>query len=210
MSKGTTDKKAIFDNNDIEYKISNVVASVSFSIDEKLDLLKVLDKIEATKYNPEIFPGLILKLKNPKATFLIFSSGKMILTGLSDVSNSDKAVEKLINKLKKVKIHLKDPEIKIRNIVATVDLHSFINLNKAAIIMENVMYEPEVFPGLVYYMEDPNAVFLIFSTGKLVCTKTKTKAKLLMAISKLREKLKELKLLGYESQSYSDENDIFI
>jgi transcription initiation factor TFIID TATA-box-binding protein len=210
MSKGKPKKKPLIQDKKTDCKISNVVASVSFLIDEKIDLVKILGKIENTEYNPESFPGLVLKMKEPKATFLIFSSGKMILTGLRDISEAKKAVEKLIKQLKKVKINLDNPEIKIRNIVATVDYHSFVNLNTAAILMENVMYEPEVFPGLIYYMEDPKAVFLVFSTGKAVCTKIRKKPDLQKAVSKLKKKLEELKIMTNEFEPVQEDDYLFI
>ena len=210
MSKGKPKNDPLFQKEEIDYKISNVVASVSFNNNEKIDLVEILDKIKGSEYNPETFPGLILKIKNPKATFLIFSSAKMILTGLERVSDATKAVNKLIKILKNISITLEKPDIKIRNIVATIDLHSFVNLNTATIMMENIMYEPEVFPALIYHMQDPKAVFLIFSTGKIVCTKTKKKSDLLIAISKLKQELKELKVIRKEFEPTKEKEYLFI
>ena len=99
----------------------------------------------------------------------------MVITGLELVQDAEKAVSKLLKKLKKFGIRSSDPEITIQNIVANGDLHTIINLNKAVLLMEFVMYEPEVFPGLIYNMKDPRAVFLLFSTGKFVCTGIKKK-----------------------------------
>jgi len=58
--------------------------------------------------------------------------------------------------------------------------------------MENVMYEPEVFPGLIYRMQDPKTVFLIFSTGKVVCTGAKSKKIVRDAFLKLNHEVREL------------------
>lgn len=85
-----------------------------------------------------------------------------------------------------------NPEIVIQNIVANGDLHTLINLNKAVLLMEFVMYEPEVFPGLIYNRKDPRAVFLLFSTGKFVCTGIKKKKILKKAILNLKRDINNM------------------
>jgi transcription initiation factor TFIID TATA-box-binding protein len=210
MNEGKIANKNFNQNKEIDYKIANVVATVSFKLNEKIDLLKILNKIEDTEYNPEIFPGLVLRIREPKATFLIFSSGKMILTGLKDVPYAVSAVNKLMKKFKEVKINLSNPDIKITNIVASVDFHSFINLNKAIINMDNVMYEPEVFPALIYHMQEPRAVFLIFSTGKIICTKIKNKKDLIKVVYELKKELETQNIMTDKFEAKSDEEFIFI
>ena len=191
-------------NKEINYKISNVVAVVSFNLEDKLNLLKILNKIENARYNPEVFPGLILKIKEPKATFLIFTSGKMILTGLRDIPFAKLAVSELMNKLRKININLSNPEIKITNIVASIDFHSFINLNKAVVKLDNIMYEPEVFPAVIYHMKEPIAVFLIFATGKVICTKIKNKIDLIKAVSELKNRLETQNIM---TDKYEPDNE---
>ena len=159
----------------IDFKIENVVATVIMEITEKIDLNKIARKFEDVEYNPERFPGLIMRIKDPKATFLIFSTGKMVITGLRRADEASPGVKKIMKSIKKAGIDVANPVITIQNIVASGDLHTFIDLNMAAIIMENTMYEPEVFPGLIYRMKEPKTVFLIFSTGKVVCTGAKNK-----------------------------------
>jgi transcription initiation factor TFIID TATA-box-binding protein len=103
-----------------------------------------------------------------------------------------------------------NPEITIQNIVASGDLHTFIDLNKAAIIMENAMYEPEVFPGLIYRMPDPKTVFLIFSTGKVVCTGAKNKKSVKEAIIKLNREVRELGITQKDAESSEYQDITFI
>jgi len=81
--------------------------------------------------------------------------------------------------------------MEIQNIVASGDLHTHIDLNMAAIVMEYAMYEPEVFPGLIYRLQDPKTVFLIFSTGKIVCTGAKNKEIVKEAVRKLNQQVFE-------------------
>jgi len=156
--------------------IQNVVASTALA--EDFDLLKMEARLEGAEYDKIKFPGLVYRIDNPKAAFLIFTTGKVVCTGSRSVENAHKAIITLANTLKSIgceKVDL-EPEIRVQNVVATADLKTNLNLNTIvmALGMENVEYEPEVFPGLVYRIEVPKVVVLIFSSGKLVITGGKT------------------------------------
>jgi transcription initiation factor TFIID TATA-box-binding protein len=156
--------------------IENVVASTTLA--EDFDLQKLEAGLEKAEYNKKKFPGLVYRIENPKAAFLIFTSGKVVCTGAKNVENAHTAIIILANTLKSIgceKVNL-EPEINVQNIVATADLKTNLNLNTIVIAlgMENVEYEPEVFPGLVYRLEAPKVVVLVFSSGKLVITGGKT------------------------------------
>ena len=189
-----------------DYKIENVVATVTLEITEKIDLNIIARKLPEVEYNPERFPGLIMRIDNPKATFLVFSTGKMVITGLRRADEAAPAVKIVIKNIKNAGINVINPEITIQNIVASGDLHTYIDLNKAAIVMENTMYEPEVFPGLIYRMQNPKAVFLVFSTGRVVCTGAKDKKIVREAISKLHHEVRELGVAkkNEENTEYQD------
>jgi transcription initiation factor TFIID TATA-box-binding protein len=192
----------------LDYKINNVVATVKLEISEKLDLFTITRKVPESEYNPERFPGLILRIEEPKASFLIFTTGSMVITGLKNVLLVEKAVKVVFRMLKKFGFKLPKPQIKVENLVASGDLHTTIDLNKAVIFMESVMYEPEVFPGLIYHMKDPRAVFLIFSTGKIVCTGVKKEESVKAAIVKLNQEIYELKLT-FESHFKEESEEIY-
>ena len=177
--------------NDIDYKIENVVATVNVEIVEKIDLIQIASKLADVEYNPERFPGLVMRIQKPRATFLIFSTGKMVVTGLRKASEAENAVSQAVKNIRKTGVNITNPEITIQNIVASGDLHTNIDLNMAAIVMEYAMYEPEVFPGLIYRLQDPKTVFLIFSTGKIVCTGAKTKEIVKEAVIRLNQQIFE-------------------
>ncbi len=178
--------------NVLDYKIENVVATVVVEITEKIDLVQIARKHAEVEYNPERFPGLVMRIEKPRATILIFSTGKMVVTGLRKATEAPKVVEKVVKNIKKAGIKVTNPVITIQNIVASGDLHTNIDLNMAAIVMEYAMYEPEVFPGLIYRMQDPKTVFLIFSTGRIVCTGAKKKEIVREAVKKLNKEVREL------------------
>lgn len=79
------------------------------------------------------------------------------------------------------------PQIKIQNIVVSADLHASIDLYTLSREVRSVDYEPEQFPGAIYRNTDPDAVFIIFKNGKMICTKTKTEADIKKALEKVAE-----------------------
>lgn len=177
--------------------IQNVVASATLGQD--LDLNSILRVFPGAEYRPESFPGLIFRLKKPKSVTLIFSSGKMVCTGSKSERQAKKAVLRVVDELKRNGIVITgNPAIQIQNIVASAGLKGSIDLEKMAYTLEKTMYEPEQFPGLIYRMDDPKAVFLVFSSGNLVCTGTKKEEEVQSAVAKLQEMLEKLELISYE------------
>ncbi|MCZ2808268.1 MAG: TATA-box-binding protein, partial [Candidatus Bathyarchaeota archaeon] len=150
-------------------RIENVVASAT--LNQRIDLNAVVKGNPWVEYNPKKFPGLVFRLKRPKTAILIFSTGKMVCTGAKSEKESKRAVMKVVRELKKSGIIIiGKPEIKVVNIVASANLLGRIELEEAAYSLGRTMYEPEQFPGLIYRMDDPKVVILLFASGKLVCT----------------------------------------
>jgi transcription initiation factor TFIID TATA-box-binding protein len=89
------------------------------------------------------------------------------------------------------------PEIQIQNIVSSAGLGGHIDLEKTTYSLKKTMYEPEQFPGLIYRMDDPKVVILIFASGKLVCTGAKKEAEVPRAIAILQKTLEEKGLITY-------------
>ena len=85
--------------------------------------------------------------------------------------------------------------IKIENVVASCDLQTKLPLDKIAMLLENTEYEPEQFPGLVYRLEVPKVAFLLFSSGKIVCTGGKTIDDVTNGIRTMKENLKKIDAL---------------
>jgi transcription initiation factor TFIID TATA-box-binding protein len=177
--------------------IENVVASAT--LNQKVDLNAVVKGYPSVEYRPEQFPGLVFRLKRPKTATLIFNSGKMVCTGAKSEKEARRAVMKVVKELKKGGIIIiSKPEMKIQNIVASGVLGGTIDLEKAAYSLGKCMYEPEQFPGLIYRMEDPKVVILLFASGKLVCTGGKKEPDVYVAVNKLHELLEETDLIFYD------------
>ncbi|MCK4996800.1 TATA-box-binding protein [Candidatus Pacearchaeota archaeon] len=205
-AKKSTTKK------DTTLTVQNIVATTS--LEEEVSLTKLARTNPNTEYNPDTFPGLVLRIKEPKSAVLVFSSGNLVCTGTKSVSQVKDVVQQVIKQLKKVGVNVKIvPKIKVQNIVASGAMDLDLNLNTLALELENTEYEPEQFPGLVYKLEDPTATFLLFSNGKLVCTGTKSKAQLTDSMEQLnknvRAALKRIKELEKKRAEEGDNEDDF-
>ena len=177
-----------------DLRVVNIVVSTSLQHDIPLE--KMAATLSNTEYNPEQFPGLVIRIKEPKTSALIFSSGKVVCTGARSMDKVNESIKKIIKSLEKIGIKIKiKPEVKIQNIVASGTVGMDLNLNTLAMKLKNTEYEPEQFPGLVYKLVDNNikATFLLFSNGKVVCTGTKSEKEVRIALQKLIANLKTVK-----------------
>ena len=175
-----------------EINVVNIVVSAALGHDIPLE--KMAATLSNTEYNPEQFPGLVIRIKDPKTSALIFSSGKIVCTGARTMANVRESIRKIIRSLEKINVKIKaEPEVNIQNIVAAGSVGMALNLNILAMKLENTEYEPEQFPGLVYKLPEQHATFLLFSNGKIVCTGTKSEAEVHKALDKLIENLKKAK-----------------
>jgi transcription initiation factor TFIID TATA-box-binding protein len=177
--------------------IVNVVASAT--IDQKLDLNDITKKFPDVEYHPEQFPGAVFRLKVPKTATLLFTSGKMVCTGSKSEEMAVKAVNTVVQKLRKGGIKIKkNAVVTVQNIVSSINLQGRVHLEKAARTLPRSMYEPEQFPGLIHRMLDPKTVILVFSSGKLVCTGGKTEKDVYRSVNLLHNLLEEKDLMIYD------------
>ena len=177
-------------------RIENVVASVT--LNQRFDLNAIVKSNPGVEYNPKRFPGLVFRLKKPKTAILIFSTGKMVCTGAKSEKKAKQAVKKVVNELKSSGIIIPGkPEIKVVNMVASADLSGRIELEEATYSRGRTMYEPEQFPGLIYRMDDPKVVILIFASGKIVCTGATKEEDVYTAVENLHQDIKKKDLICY-------------
>ena len=154
--------------------------------------------LDNAEYAPDQLPGLVCRLKDPKTAALLFRSGKVVCTGAKSIEAVGRAVDIVTSRIEASGVKVdRNPEITVQNIVASADLHADLNLNAIAIGLglEKVEYEPEQFPGLVYRMDNPKVVVLLFGSGKLVCTGAKKPEDAERAVDQITEELQGLGLL---------------
>jgi len=167
-------------------KVVNVVASATLG--QRVNLDAVVEDFPNARFPSKQFPGIVFRFKKPKTAILIFSSGKIVCTGGKSRSQVRKAVENLVRELsEKGVIVSKMPKVKINNMVASASL-GVIDFERIP-TLQNTMYEPEQFPAVIYRMENPKVVFLIFPSGRLICAGAKNKEEIHRAIRKLIQQL---------------------
>lgn len=177
-------------------EIQNVVASTG--IEQELALERVAMDLRGADYDPDNFPGVVYRTEEPRATTLLFRSGKMVSTGASSVEGVHTVLDGVFEDLRKLGIEIADePEITVQNVVASADLGQRLNLNAIAIGLglENIEYEPEQFPGLVYRLDEPSVVVLLFGSGKTVITGGTTRELVERAVEVVESRLADLSLL---------------
>ncbi len=171
-------------------KIENIVANAQIS--EGFNIEDLVEKIPELIYNPDDFKGATYKLDYPKTAVLILPNGKAICTGAINIDEVEQSIKRLTEKLINVGINVNtNPKIETENIVVSTDLNKELDLSSVSksLLLKNVNYEPDQFPGLIYNMDDIGAILLIFSSGKIVCTGAKNFDDASKAIEMMKEKL---------------------
>ena len=82
----------------IKFEVQNIVASANLNVE--LDLYAIAREVDNVEYEPEQFPGAILKLKDPKTSLLLFKNGKVICTGAKNEAMVDKSIRKAYANIK--------------------------------------------------------------------------------------------------------------
>jgi len=153
-------------------KLQNIVSTLNLKCE--LDLREIALRARNAEYNPKRFAAVIMRIREPKTTALIFASGKMVCTGARNEDDSRKASRQYAKIIRKLGFNVKFSEFKIQNIVGSCDVKFPIRLEGLASEHSPFCnYEPEMFPGLIYRMIKPKIVLLIFVSGKIVLTGAK-------------------------------------
>ena len=175
-------------------KIENIVASGVIA--DSIDLVEFSNKVENCELNKKRFPGAVYRIKDPKIAALIFSTGKIVITGIRNNKALTDGLAIIMKSVKEAGVDThKEPKVAITNMVCSYDLGKYINLNKVVVTLnvENIEYEPEQFPGLVYRIKDPKIVVLIFSSGKIILTGGKNLEDVKKGLDVLEQKLESIR-----------------
>jgi len=173
-------------------QLQNIVSTVNLSC--KLDLKKIALHARNAEYNPKRFAAVIMRIRDPRTTALIFSSGKMVCTGAKSEELSRLAARKYARIVQKLGFEAKFLDFKIQNMVGSCDVKFPIRLEGLVLTHSQFSsYEPELFPGLIYRMVKPRIVLLIFVSGKVVLTGAKVRSEIYEAFDNIYPILKSFK-----------------
>lgn len=165
-------------------KLQNIVATTNLGLE--LDLKKIALTARNAEYNPKRFSAVIVRIRDPKTTALIFASGKMVITGAKTEHDSRLAARKYARIVQKIGFAARFLEFKIQNMVSSCDVRFPVRLEGLVCAHAKFCsYEPELFPGLIYRMVQPKIVLLIFVSGKVVLTGAKSREDLQTAFNNI-------------------------
>ncbi|XP_074721360.1 TATA box-binding protein-like 2 [Strix uralensis] len=173
-------------------QLQNIVSTVNLAC--KLDLKNIALRARNAEYNPKRFAAVIMRIREPRTTALIFSSGKMVCTGAKSEEQSRLAARKYARVVQKLGFPAKFLDFKIQNMVGSCDVRFPIRLEGLVLTHQQFSsYEPELFPGLIYRMVKPRIVLLIFVSGKVVLTGAKERSEIYEAFESIYPILKGFK-----------------
>uniref|UniRef100_A0A8C8TQT8 TATA box binding protein like 2 n=2 Tax=Peromyscus maniculatus bairdii TaxID=230844 RepID=A0A8C8TQT8_PERMB len=173
-------------------QLQNVVSTANLAC--KLDLRKIALNAKNTEYNPKRFAAVIMRIREPRTTALIFSSGKVVCTGAKSEEESRLAARKYARVVQKLGFPVRFLNFKIQNIVGSCDVKFPVRLEILALTHRQFSsYEPELFPGLIYKMVKPQVVLLIFASGKVVLTGAKERSEIYEAFENMYPILESFK-----------------
>jgi transcription initiation factor TFIID TATA-box-binding protein len=172
-----------------EVNVENIVSTVALG--REIDLRELVARIRGVEYNPENFPGAILRIKDLRVSFLLFKSGKCVLTGAKSQESIVLAVRELVRCLNAAGIEVeKTPDYEIENIVSSSSLGFRVDLDRLAIESFNAEYEPEQFPGLVLRLDNPRTAVLVFNSGKIIVVGARRVEDVILASEKTMENIR--------------------
>ncbi|MFX1488038.1 MAG: Lrp/AsnC ligand binding domain-containing protein [Promethearchaeota archaeon] len=94
---------------------------ISFNFADKVNLDQIAQNNVNIKYNPERFPGLVIKSDHPRATILIFSTGDAVVTGLSNATEKDELIPKIIELIRKTGLKVDEKKVNLNLQIDDID-----------------------------------------------------------------------------------------
>jgi len=175
--------------------VANIVSLIN--IDSEVDLYKMTKIFPEASYNPRKFPGVVMKLDGGNNTILVFQNGKMVATGFRNFERLRSVVHDTIARMRRFRVVCKNSkyEMRIVNILLRASVNTFIDVESAAEELDSAIYEPEIFPGLIYKPCGDNIAIIIYHTGKIVCTGCSDMWRLIGMMLNLINKLYEYGLM---------------
>ncbi|KAK0620498.1 hypothetical protein B0T14DRAFT_537931 [Immersiella caudata] len=174
-------------------QLQNVVATVN--LDCPLNLQTISQHARNVEYSKKKFHALIMRIRDPKTTTLVFATGKMVITGAKSERLARLAGRKHARMIQKVGFDTKFKDFKVQNFVASCSVGFYVRLeglNAANPTFSS--YEPELFPGLVYKIASTRTTLLVFMNGKVVITGVKELDKLYESFARVYPMLLDFRI----------------
>jgi transcription initiation factor TFIID TATA-box-binding protein len=174
---------------ELSFVVDNLIGVYNTGIE--LDLPKIAQSISKAVYNPSKFAAVVVKSLVLKSTGLLFKSGKIVVSGCKTEADLKKSADLIKKILRHVGVqNIRDEDIKLRSMCGhfvfpeRLSLESFYYSH-----IQESTYEPELFPGLIYRLQNPSIVYTIYVSGKVVINGAKSRQEINKAIDVIFEEL---------------------
>lgn len=185
MSKEVTDLSSHVSGH--HFKVVNVVVSTKAT--EHLDVELLASRLPYSTYEPEVFPGLVQRRRNPKATIILFSTGKITSVGSKSENAARESIRTTVSEImREIGRTIILEEMRTENVVAMSACDRRIDVEKFAEVSKESIYEPSQFPGIIYPLSGKVKV-LIFASGKIVAAGSKSENEAEAALLRIHEQL---------------------
>ena len=176
-------------------EIENVI--VASHLGKDIELIKVATELPNARYSSSGNPSVIIELdrtnpkfighKRLKAAGVLFSNGKVLVTGIASLQEGKEIIAKLKSSIRDI-----DPKIstkratKIENMVTRFNFGKRLDLQLISNAIPGSEYDPLRFQGLILRVDDPLASFILFESGVAVITDIVSEAKAKKAFKELK------------------------
>lgn len=173
--------------------IQNVVATVN--LDCRLDLKLIAQQARNVEYSRKKFHALIMRIREPRTTTLVFASGKLVITGAKSEDQARLAGRRHARAIQKCGFQTRFLDFKVQNFVGSASCGFYVRLEGFQMqTLESSQYEAEIFPGLIYKMVNPRLTCLVFANGKVVLTGAKKEEHVFEAFTNLYPMLLDFRM----------------
>jgi len=162
--------------------VDNIVSTCFVSgTTEPIDLEVLSQVLPCSDYDKKRFAAITIRIDNPKCTSLLFTSGKLVVTGVKSWHEGLLAALAICRVMSSC---IPGVQYTVHNcLVQNIVAHSGVGLNEGEYLDLPSMYDAlriectyqrNMFPGLIYRMKGCPVVLLCFYSGKVVLTGGKT------------------------------------
>lgn len=150
----------------------NVVGAGGLGTEIALDTLATHMSTSTVRYDPDTHHGLYIRFAPSGGLITIYRTGSYHIVGVKSIEEMHNTSEQFLHELTNLGIDYDDDAagVEVRNLVGTATYLDSLDLNAVAIALglEQVEYEPEQFPGLIYRPRNRDGVYLLFNSGEMV------------------------------------------
>jgi len=177
--------------------VNTVSTMGSGKLGRKIDLEVLINDLsksysrgfEADFQNPSI---ATLRFEPGGPAITVYRTGSFQIRGTENPDRLFKVKSDFVDKLHQVGFETSNVSFEHQNTVFMENLNEEVNLETLAITLglENVEYEPEQFPGLIFRPSELGTVVLVFASGKMIISGTTNEEAAIHSVEEVQTELR--------------------